>query len=309
MKKLPILLTLGLLTVMGMASLDPNVPLPKVPKREPTPIQGFPIDDTTLRGQIFDLLDDIWLNIETIEGYLEGVRNIAKNGGVTPERMTKMLESIVREGLRDMKKEKKGSVEYLAATAKLDEPVLMLRVFNGPDTPALLRECALAGDNRGTVEALKTHIYIAGVVEAQPLILEVFTKELVAKKGIDINPLRIGVLKELHRAAKKLESEGGKEDDVNGVYVVLIALAQMECEPNTALQLDQILCSTLPDYSTSFDREKAIGKFLTMGLNTDYFKNIKAEVNKIPAEKRRDYVKQPLIKNPPKEMKTIRIDP
>ena len=305
MKKLLVLFAFGFLCTSLMASLDPDVPPPKVPTREPTPVQGFPIDDATLRGQIFDLLDDIWLNIETNEGFLDGIKSIAKDGGVTPERMTKMLESIVREGLRDMKTAKKGSTEYSAATAKLDEPVLMLRVFHGPDTLALLRECALAKDNRGTVEALKTYIHIAGAVEAMPLVWEVFIGEIVEKRGSDLNPLRRGVYTSLQQVAEKLRREG-KGDDFNKVYIGLMGMAKVECEPNAAYLLDQILCSGHPDYATSIDREKAIEKFLDMRLNLDYFKNIKTEVTKIPANKRRDYNKQPL-RVPKESEKEIKI--
>jgi len=307
MKKLLALSLMGFLIPVLMAlTLEPDDP--GEPIRPPTPINGHPFDDKTLRGVILDLADDIWLNIHSDEDIFIGIKSIAKNGGVTPERMTKMLESIVREGLRDMKKETKGSDEYSFAAAKLDEPVLMLRIFNGPNTLALLEECALSKDDRGVVEALKTYIHIAGAVEALPLILKTFTDELLAKNGKGMNPVRNGVFKELQNAAIKLKNEG-KNEDANKVYTALIAFAYLEFEPNTARQLDQILCSDLPDYSTSIEREQSIEKFLGMGLNTDYFKNIKSEIGKVQAGKRRDYSKMPLVKNPPAETKTILLTP
>ena len=306
MKKALTFFVLGFIVPSLLAlSLDPKREDHGIPIRKPIPIKEIPLDDATLRGVILDLADNIWLDIHSREDVLLSIQSIAKEGGVTSERMTKMLESIVREGLRDMKKEKKGSVEYAAATAKLDDPVLMLSVFPGPDTLALLRECALSQDNRATVEALKAYIHVAGAVDAIPLILEIFVGEIVTKSGKDLNPLRNGVYTSLQRAAEKLASEN-KDDDVKKIYISLVGMAMIECEPNAAFQLDQILCAGLPDYATSIEREKAIEKFLNMGLNTDYFKNVKAEITKVPASKRRDYSKQPL-RVPKESEKEIKI--
>ena len=306
MKKSLAFLTLGFLTSALMASLDPDIPPPKVPVREPTPIQGFPINDATLRGQIFDLIDDIWLNIETEEGFLFGVKDIAQKGGVTPERMTKMLESIVREGLRELEKTEKGTAEYTAARTKVIEPVQMLSVFPGPNTLALLKECALA-EKGGRTSAMKSYISIAGAVESIPFLAEIIVGEAFANKvqgKRDLNPYRASIVDTLHSAAKKLEAEN-KKDDALQVYIFLKAMAWTETEPNTAYKLDQILCATLPDYSTSFEREQNIEQFADLQMNTDYFKNIKAELSKVPANRRRDYEKQPLRQVKESEMRTI----
>ena len=309
MKKQLVFVTLNFLTSALMAVLiDPDVgESTGLPIREPTQIKELPLDDATLKGVILDFADNIWLDHRSEEDILNGIRGIAKEYDIPPERMTMMLENIVREGLRDMKIQKKDSLEYSDAKAKTVEPVRMLGVFHGPNTIALVKECAQSEDG-GRISALKTYIQIVGAVEAMPFILEVFAKELLAKSGNDMNPFRIGVFKDLHRAAQKLKAEN-KNDDADFVYTALIAFAFLEFEPNTAVQLDQILCSALPDYASSIDREKSIEKFLDKGYNTDYFKNVRNEINKIPAKQRRDYGKQPLVKNPPKEIKTITIQP
>ena len=277
---------------------------PGGPWREPTPIKETPVDDATLRSLIFDGIDNIWRDIHTEEDLFAYARAVANRGGVTSERMTKMLESLVREGLQEIEKAKMESEAYWAALRKTVEPIRMLSVFPGSNTPALLRECALSKKG-GSIAAMRAYIDVMGAVDASPLLLEVLIGEVVEKGGKDLNPHRIGIFRHLQEAANKLAKEN-KDDDVKQVYVVLMVFALMEFEPNTAGVLDQMLCEGLPDYATSFDREKAIEKFVDMPMNTDYFKNIKAEVRKIPADKRRDFKKNPL-RIPKKSEKTFEI--
>ena len=305
MKRSLVFFVSGIITPTLLAlSLDPKREDHGIPIRKPTPIKEIPLDDATLRGVIFDLVDNIWLDIHTGEDVLLGIQSIAKEGGVTPERMTKMLESIVREGLREMQKAERGSAEYSAAAAKVVEPVEMLNVFHGPDTLALVKECARSGHG-GCVSAMKTYINLVGAVEALPFLGEILIGEIVAKGGKDLNPHRGGLFKSLQNAANNLAKEN-KNDDALKIYIFLMGLAIMECEPNAAVKLDQILCSGLPDYATSIEREKAIGKFADFPMNTDYFKNIKAEIIKVPVSKRRDYSKQPL-RVPKESEKEIKI--
>ena len=275
-----------------------------LPFRKPTSITEIPVDDTTLRGLIFDVVDNIWLDIHTNQDFIGRTKGIARKGGVAPERMAKMLESIVREGLREMRTAEKGTAEYSAAAIKIVEPVEMLSVFHGPDTPALLEECARLG-KAGSISAMKTYVDIVGAVESIPLLGEVLIGEVVAKGGKNLNPHRGGLFESLQKSAQKLESEK-KEDDALKVYIFLLGLAFIEYEPNTAVKLDRILCAGLPDYATSFDREKIIGKFADLPMNTDYFKNLRSEIRKVPANNRRDYNKQPL-RVPKESEKEIKI--
>ena len=292
MKKILIFLVLGFLTSVLMASLDPDFPPPKIPTREPTPVQGFPVDDVTLRGQIFDIIDDIWLSRQTAEDFLLGIQGVAKRGGVTPERMTEMLECIIREGQHELRTAEKDSPAHWNALRKVIEPIQMLSVFHGPNTIALLQECARS-EKGGRTSAMRTYISIVGAVDALPFLGEVLVGEFVAKKGKDLNPYRGSIFTCLQDAAKKLGSEN-KDDGALKVYIFLMGMAILECEPNAAAQLDHILCSALPDYATSIQREQAIGKIADLPLNTDHFKKIKTEISKIPDNKRRDYNKQPL---------------
>jgi len=304
MKKTLSFVMLGFFASTLIASLDPDLPPPKIPIREPTPVRGFPIDDVTLRGQIFDFIDNIWLSRQTSEDLLLGIQGIAKEGGVTHERMTKMLENIVREGMRELETAEYDSTEYWEAISKVVEPIQMLSVFHGPNTVKLLTDCARFGKAGRTV-AMMSYVHIVGAVEAIPLLAEVLIGEIVEKSGKDLNPHRGALFDILQKSAQKLTSEK-KDDDALKVYIFFISLAIMECEPNAAAKLDRILCAGLPDYATSFDREKAIGKFADLPMNTDYFKNIRDEIRKVPANKRRDYGKQPL-RIPKESEKEIKI--
>ena len=299
------LLCLALLTPALMAlTLDPDGD-PVVPLRKPTLITETPVDDSTLRGLIFDVIDNIWLDIHTTEDFLARTKGIARKGSVTPERMTGMLEGIVREGLSDLEKAKKDSAESSLAKKNVIGSVQMMTIFHGPDTVALLKECARS-EKGGRTSAMRTYINIVGAVDALPFLGEVLVGEFAAKKGKDLNPYRSSIFDSLHDDAKKLASEN-KDDDALKVYIFLMGMAILEHEPNAAAQLDHILCSALPDYATSIQREQAIGKIADLPLNSDHFKKIKTEISKVPANKRRDYNKQPLRVVKESEVKEFRI--
>ena len=307
MKKTLVFLALGFVTSVLMASLDPDFPPPKIPTREPTPVQGFPVDDVTLRGQIFDIIDDIWLSRQTAEDFLLGIQGVAKRGGVTPERMTKMLERIIREGQQELKTAEKDSPEHWNALRKVIEPIRMLSVFHGPDTIALLQECARS-EKGGRTSAMRTYISIVGAVDALPFIGEILIGEIVAKKRKDSNPYRGSIFECLEDAAKKL-ANANKDDDVLKVYIFLMGIALLEYEPNAAAKLDHILCSALSDYVTSVQRAQTIEKIAYLPVDSDYFKKVKTEISKTPVSKRRDYTKQPLKRVNELEMGNIRIAP
>ena len=69
---------------------------------------------------------------------------------------------------------------------------------------------------------------------------------------------------------------------------------QTEKDFTCARWFDDFLCETLNDYANSVQRIQAIEKFLdsTQELERNHFRNIKAEIDAIPADKRTNLSKR-----------------
>ena len=275
--------------------------------KAPIPMPDLPISDEILRRQVLGQTNVIFPDRPLTGNWVADWNNFVELGDIAPERITKTIEGLIREILHDMKKAGKDSEVFPIGRTKLRRLFNFLQVFKlyGPNTFAVLKECASAKiDDRVTIDALCAIIHAVGAVEALPIIGDIFIEEVQARNGKGFNFNNYEVYAALRRAAKELIEEG-KEDDARKVYTVLIGLTRIEYQPTPALSLDNILCSDLPDYATSANREYVLSFFEDKEWGADRVRNALAEIRKVPANKRRDYGKQPLqrseLKKSPKQ--------
>ena len=225
--------------------------------------------------------------------------------GIPQERVTEILEGIVRENLPVLEKlwEEKLprfssgiSDSYLRAQYAVCDPIFMLREFPGPNTLALFRECASFIDHAVSLTAIETYIALEGG-DSVP-----FLKELL-EKNITWNSWLAQHLRGVIRDLKKQ----GRDEDVEKFHAFLLEQLQMEPSWNSVEELDGTLCVTLDDYPKSLQRAQAMQRFANMPDTIDWrvarqsHSAIQAQVDAVPADQRVDLSKRFKLAEPPKE--------
>jgi len=221
--------------------------------------------------------------------------------GVPPERVTEMLEDIVRKGKSAMEKFREEKWEayfrgwlpesYRIAEYSASYSLILLREFPGPNTLALLRECAPFEDQLISPTAIETYIALAGG-DSVPFLRELIEKNQHVIKII--TPHLGGVISDLKKK--------GRNDDVEKFHALM--LEQLRVQSWTAAErLDAVLCATLDGYIQSVQRVQLAQKHINSENNfaREGFAKIKAEVDAVPADKRVDLSKRFKFLEQPKE--------
>gem|GEM_PF-2549604 len=242
-------------------------------------------DDATLKGLILNFVCDTHeppLDEQKEEGWRRPtVQDVAAWHDVSPERMTRVLEELVRERLSDMK-EAKGDRKTIAHT---DVHILLqaFKTFHGINTLALLRECALSYGFHSAVESY-VHILGGGGDSAD------FLQEVQAKGYIPTNRLFYNFLRD---TAINLR-EKKQNDEAEKFYAAMLNMIRREQDAGNADNMDKALCASLDGYAQSVQREQVAQRFVT-SLNVwvrNRFEAIKTEIGAVPADKRIDLSKR-----------------
>ena len=261
--------TLGLV-IVGMVSLAATA-------------QVQPISEEALQTRIADIC----------KGYFsyyklpDNVRELALEGGLSPEWLTETLENMVRRNMPDLEQVIRDEWHISGGPSNTRRkacdwvrcPILVLREFPGPNTLSLIRECAFSSkDGIVRQSSIDTYIAIAGG-DAVPFLREAVEKKIT--DGCDLS-------QRLSRAIKKAHSKG-KTDDVKTFFAFLMEMAQTEQHALSADMLDKTLC-TLIGYEHSIQRRQNIERFANSEdqYSRERFRERKAEMDKLPADKRTD---------------------
>lgn len=189
-----------------------------------------------------------------------------------------MLEDLAGERLADLQKPN-------AFTENISKDICTILVLLGrssdPNTLAFLREYAKIPERGICRLAVKAYLDIQeGGGDSAEFIREIISKNTDIRSYCYTNlGEAIGTLKEKNRT-----------DDMEKLYALMLDMAQTEQDSRNARIFDIILCETFDGYAQSVQREQAIQKFLTStdSWARDHYAKIKAELDKIPAEKRTD---------------------
>ena len=221
----------------------------------------------------------------------ENARERALEGGVSPEWMTGALENMVRKSLPVMTELKeKGGVwyfsngmppEYRTVHDAACDSLIMLREFPGPNTLALLRECAFSFEYYEAYDAvIDTYIALEGG-DSVP-----FLRELLEKKI----PNRY--LAQCLRGPIIEFKKKNRNGDVDKFHAFLLEQLQAEQIWSSVEQIDGVLCMTLDGYPESIQRREAMQRFAdmpdNMPLSRQRHSEIQATIDAVPADRRTD---------------------
>ena len=246
--------------------------------------QGQQISEEALQTRIAGICKD-YLSYYKLP---DNARELALEGGLSPEWLTETLEGMIRknmpileQALRDEWTHPIGgpSNTYRKACDSVRCPIIMLREFYGTNTLSLIRDCAFSSGVGVVLQSsIDTYIAIAGG-DAVP-----FLREALEKKITDGGDLS----QRLERVMRRDQREG-KTDDIKTFFAFLMELAQAEQEASNADMLDKTLC-TLVGYEHSIQRRQNIERFANAesARIRDLFRERKAELDKLPAGKRTD---------------------
>jgi len=205
------------------------------------------------------------------------------NGNKIPhERMLKLIEEIIRERLpilRGVEDEKYDLLEEVIAAIEL------LKIFHGPNTLALLKECAQIKDSWISLSIAETYILIQ---EEEGDSIS-FLKEL---KETNNFPDKYAFCLFIEDIIADLK-EKNKNEAVENYLAFLLDLILTEEDPCDANQIDRLLCKILDGYPQSVQREQMTQIFLNFDddWTRERFNEIKSEIEKLPADKRIDFSK------------------
>ena len=248
--------------------------------------QGQQLDEETLQERIAGIC-------EGYKSYFklpEDARERALAGGLSPEWMTEMLEGMVRKNLpaleelsKDLRNSMNGlSPAYRTAIERVEYPILMLGEFPGPNTPTLLKECIASVDRFARGNAMAVYITLEGANTIP------FFREYIAKGG---QP-RSGICIRLGTLIPSLK-EKNKTGEVDKIHAFLLDMIQEDPSWWGVEQIDKILATTLNGYAQSVQREQTVQRFVGKPFYDEgllkQFNSIRAEVDAVPADKRKDF--------------------
>jgi len=218
-----------------------------------------PPDDETLKRAIgIILVEASWDDLPTDPEYrFTTIQDIADKHKASPEQMTRVLEELVREELSTL--EKAQGVEKQVCEGFISTLVQQFSHFHGPDTPALVKECALIFGDRSTVE---DYITLSGGGGDSVFLL----RDFIARgdtKDFDRYPL----YERLGNFIPQLTGKG-QTADVDKILAFMKEMIQTEQGLGSARELDKILCAHLEGYADDPQRQPVLKRIEVMAEET-----------------------------------------
>ncbi|MCL1921215.1 MAG: hypothetical protein FWG50_09100 [Kiritimatiellaeota bacterium] len=212
-------------------------------------------DDTAVIGAIVAMLSEYGNdNLPRDPEYRPPTaQDVAKKHNVPPEQMTRILEGLVRKWLIAWEKaEGFDKISYGGAILTL---ALQFKYFHGPDTPALVRECALSFEDRFIVE---TYITISGGGgDSVSLVREMIAKGLLEGSERDL------LYRHWGRFIGQLKGKG-QVADADKILAFMKEEVQTEQYLGSLQQLDKILCAHLEGYADDPRRQPVVKRIKVM---------------------------------------------
>ena len=208
------------------------------------------------------------------------IKNFATAQKISPERMIKFIEEIIRERLPML--QKLTGDKYNISVVEISRAVSLLQTFHGPNSLALLKECVQTKDDLIRQSAIETYILIQeGEGDSVSFLREVNEMNGLYHRYSFCQFLE-GIINDL--------KEKNKNEVVDDYHAFLLDLLFAEQNASNATPLDKLLCKTLDGYPQSVQREQMIQKFLVSEneLIRKRYNVIKSEIEQIPADKRTD---------------------
>ena len=239
--------------------------------------QGQP-DDETLKRAIGIILEEAsWDDLPTDPEYrFTTMQDIADKHKASPEQMTRVLEEFVREELSTL--EKAQGVEKQVCEGFISTLVQQFNHFHGPDTPALVKECALILGDRSTVE---DYITLSGGGGDSVFLL----RDFIARgdtKDFDRYPLYECLGNFIPQLTGK-----GQTADVDKILAFMKEMIQTEQGLGSARELDNILCAHLEGYADDPQRQPVLKRIEVMAEETkERLKMMEKELEEINAHLR-----------------------
>ena len=190
-------------------------------------------------------------------------KDIADEYVIPYERMTEIVEDMIRKRLANPENKRRPENEHPGQESRGDEDpsvlyylVMDLRLLHGTNTLALLKECTLYPDSGVQGNAIVTYIRILeGGGDSVPFLRESIAKGLLPE-GISFYyffPDFIAKLK-----------EKGQTEDVEKLHGFMLERLETEPEHHNVEQLDRVLCATLEGYEKSPRRQVAVERIATL---------------------------------------------
>ena len=219
-----------------------------------------------------------------VDGCARYVTGQAKKDGLSKDTMLAEMASMAREYRRQSEDTGKWSDEDHNDDAVRCLRVLQIvAVFRDRSTLPLFEEMAVASNWMIRMNGFIGYIKLAGT-DSVPFLQKVLQNGRLT----ELDHYRI-----YRTFQEQLESarEHGDNKGVQNGVAFLLETAQRENKGNAAKRLDEALCSLLPDYSKSVQREEVAARFVKEG--NDYYKRhfgtIKEEIEKTHEGKRKDF--------------------
>ena len=213
---------------------------------------------------------------------------------IPPEGMVMLLEEIIRERLPALQQAAAAKEErYNNIAIEILGTVNMLKIFHGPNTLALLKDCVQTKDSGINRNATETYIHLlGGKGDTVP-----FLHNVIEKKSLDGYDRRM-LYKNLNEVVLKLQ-QANQNDDMDKLHGFMLEMVRTEQDPSAFEALDDGLRSSLDNYSNSVQREQGIQKFLNSEneWTRNRFNEIKSEIEKVPVDKRTDLNRRLKITN------------
>ena len=248
--------------------------------------QDQKVDEATLQKRISDICKGYYSQ----HRMPKNARELVLESGASLGQIRKILEDIIRKNLPILTevRRREGLLfmsnglcdEYTTALDKATSAIYLLRHFHEPQTLDLMKTYASFEDYFVRDCAIDTYISIAGG-DATP-----FLQEIIAK-----GENRIQICRLLGGIIRGLKAEN-RDNGVEKFQAFLLDMLQEEQEWYGVYQLDKILYATLDDYPQSIQREQAMRRFVNtpkIGQQSQRYREIQAEINEVPPDKRKDF--------------------
>ena len=204
------------------------------------------------------------------------------------ERKAMAVEEIIREGLSDMETADERKKSHLRQN--IYTMLQQLKDFQSPNTLELLRECIVSKDDGIQCNAVLAYVEITrGEGDAVDFLRKVYTEGRFLDMGRHEISRFLGGDKYTDSFLAELKAKN-KNDNVEKFLALMFEMVQTEQHPGIADQMDGVLCRNLDGYAQSIQRAQIVQKFVnsTYDWVRNRFGEIKAEIDKIPADQRTD---------------------
>ena len=194
------------------------------------------LDDNALKGVILRELCSWHMpeivrdeNNNIIPYHFPTAQDIVNEYNIPVERMTSILEEMIKENLAIFEKtpkpnpnvyDPKARDTYLTAAGNVSPLIEALSTFHNANTIALLHKCILVENADIFIEAMKIYIIIAGA-DSLPFLREVFTTKI-------INPKDITYFEDSMQVAVEKLREENKVADAEQITIFLNEMKQAE---------------------------------------------------------------------------------